>query len=66
MKLSIKTIGDWICSKRIGKNFSPGHLAAKMGIAADQIYAWEDGTGHPSEGQIKLLAKIFVEEPPPL
>src|ERR1700735_1665364 len=34
LPLSIKTVGDWICSKRIGKNLFPGHLAAKMGIAS--------------------------------
>jgi hypothetical protein len=41
--LNIKTIGNWIYCKRIGRNLSPGHLAAKMGIAAALIYAWEDG-----------------------
>jgi ribosome-binding protein aMBF1 (putative translation factor) len=65
LSLNIKSIGDWICSKRIGKNLSPGHLAAKMGIAAALIYAWEDVTGHPSEEQIKILAKIFGETFPP-
>jgi DNA-binding transcriptional regulator YiaG len=63
LPLKIKTLDDWICSKRIGKNLSPGHLAAKMGIAAALIYTWEDGTGHPSEEQIKILTKIFEEDP---
>jgi ribosome-binding protein aMBF1 (putative translation factor) len=63
--LNIKTIGNWIYCKRIGRNLSPGHLAAKMGIAAALIYAWEDGTSHPNEEQIKILAKIFGETFPP-
>ena len=62
---SIKTIGDWICSNRIGKNLSPCHLAAKMGITGALIYALEVGKSRPGEEQIKLLAKILGEEPPP-
>jgi ribosome-binding protein aMBF1 (putative translation factor) len=65
LRIKVKTIGDWICANRIGKNLSPGHLAAKMGIAATVIYAWEDGTGHPREEQIKFLAEVFSDEPPP-
>ena len=64
LSLNIETIGDWICSKRIGKNLSPGHLAAKMGITVALIYAWEVGKSRPGEEQINLLAKIFGEEPP--
>jgi ribosome-binding protein aMBF1 (putative translation factor) len=52
-------IGDWIQSKRIAKNLTPGHLAAKMGIAAALVRAWESGIGRPDEESMKDLSRIF-------
>jgi DNA-binding transcriptional regulator YiaG len=65
LPIKIKTIGDWICVKRIGKNLSPGHIALKMGIAAALVYGWETGENRPSDEQISILAKIFGETFPP-
>jgi hypothetical protein len=33
LKLNVKTAGDWLKVKRIEKNLTLGHVAAKMGIA---------------------------------
>jgi DNA-binding transcriptional regulator YiaG len=62
---SVQSLGDWIKAKRIGKKLTPGHLALKMGIASALVCGWETGQSRPNEGQTKLLAKIFGEEPPP-
>ena len=60
---SVKTIGDWIKAKRIGKKLTPGHLALKMGIAHKLICSWEDGASQPNNEQIRDLIKIFGEAP---
>jgi DNA-binding transcriptional regulator YiaG len=59
LPLNIKMIGDWIYFMRIKKNLAPGHLAAKMGIAATLICAWERGTSQSSKEQIQGLIKIL-------
>ena len=59
LPVSIKTIGDWIQVNRIAKNFRPGHLALKMGIATDLVQSWEDGSTKPNEQQLKILTGIF-------
>jgi ribosome-binding protein aMBF1 (putative translation factor) len=56
---SIKTIGDLIQVKRMEKNLTPGHLAAKMGIATALVRSWEDGTGQPDNRQLKVLAGLL-------
>jgi ribosome-binding protein aMBF1 (putative translation factor) len=56
---SIQTIGDWIQVKRQEKNLSPGHLAAKMGIATVLVHSWEDGTTQPDNRQLKVLANLL-------
>jgi ribosome-binding protein aMBF1 (putative translation factor) len=56
---SIKTVGDWIQVKRQEKNLTPGHLAAKMGIATALILSWEDGNSKPDSQQMKALASVF-------
>jgi ribosome-binding protein aMBF1 (putative translation factor) len=56
---SIKTMGDWIHVKRCEKNFTPGHLALKMGITAGLVLAWEEGAGQPNEQQLEVLAKVL-------
>jgi ribosome-binding protein aMBF1 (putative translation factor) len=58
-KNNANSIGGWIQLKRIKRNLTPGHLAAKMGIAAALVCAWEGDLEKPDEQQIKGLAKIF-------
>jgi ribosome-binding protein aMBF1 (putative translation factor) len=63
---SIKTLGDLIQVKRMEKNLTSCHLAAKMGIATALIRSWEDGTTQPDNQQIAVLAKLleFDARPP--
>jgi ribosome-binding protein aMBF1 (putative translation factor) len=56
---SIQTIGDWIQVKRHEKNLTPGHLAAKMGIATALIRSWENGTSWPDNQQLMALANYL-------
>jgi len=56
---NIKTIGDWIQVKRVEKNLTPGHLAAKMGIATSLVRSWEDGTSQPDSRQLKVLTSLL-------
>jgi len=60
---SVKTVGDWIRVKRIGKNLSAHHLAVKMGIATALIRSWESETGRPDNRQLKTLANILECDP---
>jgi DNA-binding transcriptional regulator YiaG len=60
---SIKTLGDWIQVKRREKNLTPGHLAAKMGIATALVCSWEDGTGQPDNQQLKVLVNALGFDP---
>jgi DNA-binding transcriptional regulator YiaG len=59
---SIKTLGDWIRFKCQEKNLTPGHLAAKMGIASDLVCSWEEGTRQPGKQQLELLTN-FLNHP---
>jgi DNA-binding transcriptional regulator YiaG len=59
MPASIKTIGDLIQVKRQEKNLTPGHLAAKMGIATSLVLSWEDGDSQPDGQQMKVLVSLF-------
>ena len=54
---SIQTIGDWIRVSRTAKNLTPGHVAAKMGIAHSVIRSWEDGATRPDSLQLTVLEK---------
>jgi ribosome-binding protein aMBF1 (putative translation factor) len=56
---SIKSLGDWIQVKRREKNLTPGHLAAKMGIATSLVLSWEDGKSQPDRQQMKALESLF-------
>jgi transcriptional regulator with XRE-family HTH domain len=55
----IKKLADWIQVKRQEKNFTPGHLAAKMGIASALVSSWEDGTAQPDKRQLEILANVL-------
>jgi DNA-binding transcriptional regulator YiaG len=41
------------------KNLTPGHLAAKMGIATDLVRSWEGGTIQPDNRQLEVLANLL-------
>ena len=41
------------------KNLTPGHLAAKMGIATALVRSWESGGSQPDSKQLQDLAKMF-------
>ena len=56
---SIKTIGDLIQVKRHEKNLTPGHLAAKMGIATALVRSWEQDAAKPDHQQSKVLANLL-------
>ena len=60
---NMQSLGDWIRFKRSERNLAPGHLAAKMGIAASLVCAWEEGESQPDENHIGILARIFGERP---
>jgi len=59
LKLNMKTAGDWLKVKRLEKNLTLGHVAAKMGIAAAWICSWESSTRQPDSQQLKRLAQII-------
>jgi ribosome-binding protein aMBF1 (putative translation factor) len=56
---SINTLGDWIQVKRMEKNLSPCHLAAKMGVATALVRSWENGTTQPNNRQLEVLANLL-------
>ena len=56
---SIETAGDWLKVKRLEKNLTPGHVAAKMGIATSLVCSWESCARMPDIHQIKLLATVL-------
>ena len=59
LSVNIKTIAGWIKVKRTEKNLTPGHLAAKMGIATVLVRSWESGASQPDSKQLQDLAKTF-------
>ena len=59
LKLNVKTAGDWVKVKRLEKNLTPGHVAAKMGIATSLVGAWENSTQQPENQQLKVLASVL-------
>ena len=59
LAFNVKTAGDWLKVKRLEKNLTPGHVAAKMGIAASLVCSWESGSRQPDTHQMKILATIL-------
>lgn len=59
---SVKTIGDWIKAQRQQKNLTPGHVAAKMGIAHALVLDWESDASEPDNQQRASLAGIFGQD----
>ena len=53
------TLCDLIKAKRAKKNFTPGPVAAKMGIAHAVVRSWEAGESRPDSHQLNDLAKIL-------
>ncbi|MBI3418010.1 MAG: helix-turn-helix transcriptional regulator [Verrucomicrobia bacterium] len=56
---NIQSLGDWIHVKRREQNMTPGHLAAKMGIASALVCSWESGESQPDSKQLQNLANYF-------
>ena len=54
-----QTLGGWIQAKRIERNLTPGHLAAKMGIAQAVVRSWEKGISQPDSLQLPVLESIL-------
>ena len=59
LKINIKTAGDWLKVKRLEKILTPGRVAARMGIAASLVYAWENNTQQLDNQQLKVLAAVL-------
>jgi len=59
LPINTKTVGDWIQMGRREKNLAPSHVAAKMGIAAALVQAWENGIYQPSEQQKEVLHTVL-------
>jgi DNA-binding transcriptional regulator YiaG len=56
---NVKTLGDWLKIKRLEKNLTPGHVAAKMGIAASLVCSWESNTRQLDDQQLKILSSVL-------
>jgi DNA-binding transcriptional regulator YiaG len=59
LKYNIKTAGDWLKVKRLEKNLTLGHVAAKMGIATSLVCSWESSSREPDSQQLKVLASVL-------
>jgi ribosome-binding protein aMBF1 (putative translation factor) len=59
LQLNTRTAGDWLKVKRLEKNLTRGHVAAKMGIATSLVCSWESSTQLPDIGQLKVLAAVL-------
>jgi DNA-binding transcriptional regulator YiaG len=59
LKLNIMTAGDWIKVKRIEKNLTLCHVAAKMGIATSLVCSWESSTRQPDSQQLEVLSSVL-------
>ena len=59
LERNIQTLGDWIKVKRMEKNLTRCHLAAKMGIATALIRSWEGGSSQPDDKQLQNLANCL-------
>jgi len=58
LKLSMKTAGDWLKVKRLEKNLTRSHVAAKMGIATSLVSSWESNSLQPDGQQLKVLSAL--------
>ena len=59
LKSNIKTVGDWIKFKRMERNLTLGHVAAKMGIATSLVCSWESSTRQPDSQQLVVLSSVL-------
>jgi DNA-binding transcriptional regulator YiaG len=59
LQLNVRTAGDWLKVKRLEKNLTRGHVAAKMGIATSLVCSWESSTRQPDSNQLKILAAVL-------
>jgi len=63
LKLNMKTAGDWLKVKRMEKNLTLGHVAAKMGIAISLVCSWESNTRVPDSQQLKCWRRFWDSMP---
>ena len=63
LKANVKTLGDWLRFKRMEKNLTQGHVAAKMGIASAIVCSWESGAKMPDSQQMAFLATVLGFDP---
>ena len=66
LKFNMKTFGDWLKVKRLEKNLTAFHVAAKMGIATSLVCSWERNASQPTGQQLAVLSKIYGVTPPNL
>ena len=60
LKVSMKTAGDWLKVKRLEKNLTRSHVAAKMGIATSLVNSWESNNLQPPDSQqLKVLSAVL-------
>jgi DNA-binding transcriptional regulator YiaG len=59
LELNMRTVGDWLKVKRLEKNLTRGHAAAKMGIATSLVCSWESSTQLPDSNQLKILTAVL-------
>ena len=59
LKMSVKTLGDWLKVKRLERNLTPGRVAAKMGITCSVVRAWESDEVRPSDAHLARLAEVL-------
>ena len=55
----IQTLGDYIQAKRYEKGLHSFQVAAKLGIAASLVSAWERGASMPDEKQWQSLSGLL-------
>ena len=55
----IRTLGDYIQTKRYEKGLHPFQVAGKMGIETKLVLAWESGTCKPDEKQWQMLSDLL-------
>ena len=59
LRNNVKTAGDWLKLKRIEKNLTLGHVAAKMGIATSIVCTWESSIRQPDSQQLVVLSSVL-------
>jgi len=56
----IKTLGDYIQTRRYEKGLHPYEIAKKMGIASSLVLAWERDESQPDDAQWRMLGRLLA------